>query len=158
MEKTVSLQEVFSKEGSSLMPFLNTLAVNQCSPRLRDSILIALLSHPYQNMSSYSLMGHQWTFLLLLKPTQGHPVLCVSYLNKQSHGHPLFHQPSKSNASSLFASEPGHKSFSKSEWQLQLKHKPLYAFESMQHHCRVTVVYMDVPYDVFLARGYVCFI
>lgn len=54
------------------------------------------LSQPYQNMSSYSFMGDQWTLLLLLKETQGHPVL-YAFLSKQvitsSHGHhPLFHQ------------------------------------------------------------------
>lgn len=41
-----------------------------------------LLSHPYQNMSSHSLVGDQWTFLLLLKQTQGHPVL-YPLLSKQ---------------------------------------------------------------------------
>lgn len=33
-------------------------------------------------MSSESLMGDQWTFLLLLKPAQGHPVPCL-LLSKQ---------------------------------------------------------------------------
>lgn len=52
-------------------------------PKISDIVLIVLLSQPYQNMSSSSLMCDQWTFLLLLKQTQGHLFLLHLPLSKR---------------------------------------------------------------------------
>lgn len=68
------------------MPFAHTSS-KSIQAKIEDNAFIVLLSRPYQNMSSYSLMGDQWTFLLLLKPTQGHPVLRV-LLSKQAIARP----------------------------------------------------------------------
>lgn len=48
----------FWKDGGSGMPFVHT-GTKSMQPKTEDNVLIMLLSHPYQNMSSYSLMGDQ---------------------------------------------------------------------------------------------------
>lgn len=77
-----SLQEMIYKGRRWQHAICTHTGSKSIQAKIEDNALILLLSRPYQNMSSYSLMGDQWTFLLLLKPTQGHPVL-RALLSKQ---------------------------------------------------------------------------